>query len=86
LYINTLFELQLEDGFIKKPKHMADLIIFYYFYIIKVVLDYKFVYTLLIFENTIVGGGMPHLNIVVGQSVKESTSLGHVNSRSGGTT
>ena len=27
LYIKTLFELQPEDGFIKKPKNVADLIV-----------------------------------------------------------
>jgi len=37
LYIN--FEFQPDDGFIKKPKHVADLIIFNYFYIINIVLD-----------------------------------------------
>jgi hypothetical protein len=31
----TPFELQPEDGFIKKPKHVPDLIIFY---VVKVVL------------------------------------------------
>ena len=28
VYIKTPFELQPEDGFIKKPKHFAGLIIF----------------------------------------------------------
>jgi len=26
LYIKTPFEIQLEDGFIKKPKHVANMI------------------------------------------------------------
>jgi len=28
VYKKTLFKFQSEDGFIKKPKHVADLIIF----------------------------------------------------------
>jgi hypothetical protein len=41
------FELRPEDGFIKKPKHVADLIIFSLFYRINVALDRKLVYILL---------------------------------------
>jgi hypothetical protein len=39
VYQKMPFELQPEDGFIKQPKHVSDLIIFKFDYIIKVVLD-----------------------------------------------
>jgi len=35
--ISFALELEFKDIFIKKPKHVADLIIYYLFYIIKVV-------------------------------------------------
>jgi len=56
--ISFTLEFELEDKFIKKSKHVADLIIFWIFYTIEVVLDWKLVYILLIIENTT---GMTHL-------------------------
>jgi hypothetical protein len=47
MYQKTPSDLQPEDGFIKKPRYVADLITFNYFYIIKVVLNWKFAYILL---------------------------------------
>ena len=47
----TPFEVQPDDDFTKKPKYVADLINFNYFYIIKIVLDLKFIYILVIIEK-----------------------------------
>jgi hypothetical protein len=63
LYIKTPFELQPEDGFYEEAEtcRLYDFLII--FYIVKVVLHCKFVYILLIIENTT---GMPHLKVTVG--------------------
>ena len=55
-----IFFSQSEDGFIKSL-NMLLLWSFNYIYIIKVVLDCKFIYILLIIGNTT---GMPHLKII----------------------
>jgi hypothetical protein len=64
-YQKALFELQLEDGFIKKPKHVADLSS-NYFHIIYVVLDQTFVHISLIIANPT---GMFHLKKNKGRSI-----------------
>jgi len=52
VYQKTPLDLQPEDGFIRKPKHVANLIIFLFiFYIIKVVLDENLCTFVLIIGN-----------------------------------